>query len=129
MTSSTTEAEQARAARIAGAAYLITLGIAAFGEALVRASLTVRGDATQTAQNRLRALVDEVGLELGEDAAHPEHRPPRWGTRVDPLGERDQLDSEASELFAEKRHVRKRARQPVEPDDDNGPHFAAPTRP
>lgn len=39
MTSATMEAAQARAARIAGAMYLITLATAIFGEFFVRASL------------------------------------------------------------------------------------------
>lgn len=51
MTNATTEAAQARAARLAGALYLITLAAALFGQYFVQASLIVRGDATQTAQN------------------------------------------------------------------------------
>ncbi|NIR45233.1 MAG: DUF4386 domain-containing protein [Gemmatimonadetes bacterium] len=51
MTNATTEAGQARAARIAGAMYLIALAAAVLGEYFVRASLIVRGDPTQTAQN------------------------------------------------------------------------------
>ncbi len=51
MTNTTTQAAQALAARIAGAMYLITMATAIFGESFVRATLIVRGDATQTAQN------------------------------------------------------------------------------
>ncbi len=51
MTNNTKEAAQARAARLAGAMYIITMATAIFGESFVRGSLIVRGDATQTAQN------------------------------------------------------------------------------
>jgi uncharacterized protein DUF4386 len=51
MTDATSEAVQARAARLAGAMYLIIMVTAIFGESFVRSSLIVRGDATQTAQN------------------------------------------------------------------------------
>ena len=51
MTNTTPEAAQARAARIAGAMYLITMATGIFGESFVRGSLIVWGDATQTAQN------------------------------------------------------------------------------
>jgi len=52
MTNAATEAAQARAARIAGAMYLITMATAVFNEFFVlRASVIVPGDATRTAQN------------------------------------------------------------------------------
>ena len=51
MAYATTEAAQARAARIAGAMYLMTMATAVFAQVFVHASLTVRDDATQTAQN------------------------------------------------------------------------------
>ncbi len=51
MTNAAPEAAQARAARIAGAMYLITTATAVFSEFVVKSSLIVRGDATQTAQN------------------------------------------------------------------------------
>ena len=51
MTNTTTETAQARAARLAGAMYLITMATAIFGESFVRGSLFVSGDAVQTAQN------------------------------------------------------------------------------
>jgi hypothetical protein len=47
----TAESAQIRAARIAGAMYLITMATAIFGQSFVRGSLLVRGDATQTALN------------------------------------------------------------------------------
>jgi hypothetical protein len=55
MANANTEVAQARAARIAGAMYLITMATAIFGESFVRGSLIVRGDATQTAQNIIGA--------------------------------------------------------------------------
>ena len=51
MTNATRDATPTRAARVAGAIYLITSATAAFVELFVRASLIVRGDATQSAQN------------------------------------------------------------------------------
>ena len=51
MTNVTSEAAQARAARLAGAIYLITMATALFGETFVRGSLFVKGNAAQTAQN------------------------------------------------------------------------------
>lgn len=51
MPNATREAAQARAARIAGAMYLMTTATAVFSELVVKSSLIVRGDATQTAQN------------------------------------------------------------------------------
>lgn len=45
------QAAQVKAARIAGAAYLLTMATAIFNQAFVRGSLLVRGDATRTAQN------------------------------------------------------------------------------
>ncbi len=51
MTNTTTEAAQSRAARLAGAMYLISMATAIFGESFIRGSLIVRGDATHTAQN------------------------------------------------------------------------------
>jgi len=45
------EAARAKAARLAGGMYLITMATAIFGQSFVRGSLLVRGDATQTAQN------------------------------------------------------------------------------
>ena len=51
MTNATPEATQARAAKLAGAMYLITMATAIFGESFVRGSLFVSGDAAQTAQN------------------------------------------------------------------------------
>jgi Domain of unknown function (DUF4386) len=51
MTDATPEAAQARAARLAGAMYLIAMATAIFGESFVRGSLIVRGDATKTAEN------------------------------------------------------------------------------
>ena len=51
MTNANPEAAQARAARLAGAIYLITMATAIFGETFVRGTLFVSGDATQTAQN------------------------------------------------------------------------------
>lgn len=51
MTNTSPEAAQAKAARLAGAMYLITMATAIFGQSFVRGSLLVRGDATQTAQN------------------------------------------------------------------------------
>jgi uncharacterized protein DUF4386 len=50
-----TDRVQARAARLAGAMYLITMATGVFGESFVRGSLVVRGDATQTAQNIIGA--------------------------------------------------------------------------
>jgi hypothetical protein len=50
MTNATTEAAQTRAARLAGALYLITMATGVFGEIFVRGSLIV-SDVTQTAQN------------------------------------------------------------------------------
>jgi hypothetical protein len=50
MTTAAAEAAQARAARIAGAMYLITTATAVFSEFVVRSSLIV-SDATQTAHN------------------------------------------------------------------------------
>jgi hypothetical protein len=51
MTNVATGASQAKAARIAGAMYLIGMATAIFAEAFVRGSLIVSGDATRTAQN------------------------------------------------------------------------------
>ncbi|WP_242165010.1 DUF4386 domain-containing protein [Lysobacter sp. M15] len=51
MTITSPEADQIRAARLAGAMYLITMGTGIFGQSFVRGSLLVRGDATQTALN------------------------------------------------------------------------------
>jgi Domain of unknown function (DUF4386) len=51
MTNTIPDAAQAKAARLAGAMYLITMATAIFGQSFVRGSLLVRGDATQTAQN------------------------------------------------------------------------------
>jgi hypothetical protein len=52
MTATTTEAgAQARAARIAGAMYLVTMATAMLVELYVRGSLIVRGDAAKTAEN------------------------------------------------------------------------------
>ena len=51
MTNSNGEATQARAARIAGAMFLIPMATSIFGQSVVRDSLVVSGDATQTAQN------------------------------------------------------------------------------
>ncbi len=47
----TTWPSQARAARIAGALYLVQMATAIFGESFVRGSLIVPGDATRTAEN------------------------------------------------------------------------------
>ena len=55
MTNAAPEASQARAARIAGAMYLVTTATAFFSEFVVKSSLIVRGDATQTAQNIIGA--------------------------------------------------------------------------
>lgn len=55
MKNSTVEAAQARAARLAGAMYLITMATAIFGESFVRGSLFVGGDANQTAQNIMQS--------------------------------------------------------------------------
>lgn len=54
MRKSTTEGAQARAARIAGGLYLITMVTGIFGEVFVRGSLLV-GDTTQTAHNIIGA--------------------------------------------------------------------------
>lgn len=51
MTNTIVEVAQARAARIAGAMYLITMATGIFGQSFVRGSLLVRDNATQTAQN------------------------------------------------------------------------------
>lgn len=51
MTNTSPEALQVRAARLAGATYLITMATGIFSQSFVRGSLLVRGDATQTAQN------------------------------------------------------------------------------
>jgi hypothetical protein len=51
MTNATPDTAQTRAARLAGAMYLITMATAIFGESFVRGSLVVRGNATQTARN------------------------------------------------------------------------------
>lgn len=51
MTNATTQAARTKAARIAGAAYLITLAVGIIGQFFVQASLVVSSDATQTAQN------------------------------------------------------------------------------
>ncbi|MCI0441121.1 MAG: DUF4386 domain-containing protein [Chloroflexi bacterium] len=52
MTSAAAEATQAKAGRIAGAMYLITIAPAVFNEFFVlRTTVIVRGDATQTAEN------------------------------------------------------------------------------
>lgn len=55
MTGATPDAAQARAARLAGAMYLIGMAAAIFGESFVRGSLIVSGDATQTAENIIRS--------------------------------------------------------------------------
>jgi hypothetical protein len=52
------EVAQARAARLAGAMYLVTMAMAIFGESVVRGSLIVPGDVTQTAQN----IIESEGL-------------------------------------------------------------------
>ena len=46
-----TEAAQTKAARLAGAMYLICMATGIIGESFIRGSLIVRGDAAQTAQN------------------------------------------------------------------------------
>ena len=51
MMNAITEAAQARAGRIAGAMYLITIAPAVFSHFFVHSSLVVPNDATQTAQN------------------------------------------------------------------------------
>jgi hypothetical protein len=51
MTHATQEAAQARAARLAGAMYLVQMTTGVFTELYARGSLVVRGDPTQTAQN------------------------------------------------------------------------------
>jgi hypothetical protein len=51
MTNTTIGLAPARAARLAGALYLLTMATGIFGTSYVRGSLIVRGEATQTAQN------------------------------------------------------------------------------
>ncbi|MFD0738059.1 DUF4386 domain-containing protein [Lysobacter koreensis] len=51
MTNTHLEPNQVRAARLAGALYLVTMATAIFNQSFVRGSLLVRGDATRTAQN------------------------------------------------------------------------------
>lgn len=51
MTTPTQDLRQATAARLAGATYLVTMATAIFSQSFIRASLVVRGDATQTALN------------------------------------------------------------------------------
>lgn len=57
------EVQQARAARLAGALYLVTMTTAIFNQSFVRGSLLVRGDATQTAQNITQSeLLFRIGI-------------------------------------------------------------------
>jgi hypothetical protein len=58
MTDAIREAEQQRAARIAGAMYLIQMTTGVFTQIYARGSLIVRGDPTQTARN----IIDSEGL-------------------------------------------------------------------
>lgn len=63
MANATAELAQARAARIAGSMYLIGMATAIFGEAFVRDSLIVSGNATRTAQNIIESeLLYRVGI-------------------------------------------------------------------
>ena len=58
MTDAIREAEQERAARLAGAMYLIQMATGVFTQIYARGSLIVRGDPTQTARN----IIDSEGL-------------------------------------------------------------------
>jgi Domain of unknown function (DUF4386) len=58
MTDAICEAEQQRAARLAGAMYLIQMATGVFTQIYARGSLIVRGDPTQTARN----IIDSQGL-------------------------------------------------------------------
>lgn len=51
MTTTHPDVGQATAARLAGAAYLVTMATAIFSQFFIRGSLVIRGDATQTALN------------------------------------------------------------------------------
>ena len=58
MTDANRKTEQERAARLAGAMYLIQMATGVFTQIYARGSLIVRGDPTQTARN----IIDSEGL-------------------------------------------------------------------
>jgi Domain of unknown function (DUF4386) len=58
MTDAILKSEQQRAARLAGAMYLIQMATGVFTQIYARGSLIVRGDPTQTARN----IIDSEGL-------------------------------------------------------------------
>ena len=50
--------------------------------------------------------------QIDSDPAHPEQGPPGRRRRVDPLGQRGELDAQGVELVAQGRHVGERPGQP-----------------